>query len=341
MVAGPAGVRIARQIVWSGSTRYVGSPPPWRSVPRIRGTGHGQSGRHTRSRVRSSGSLGTRSPYVGAARQNHVHAARRPRPHVCRSDRHPVANGQDRSGRRGTGDGRRRRAGGRLARTSRVLHASGGLGVGWRGLSDLPPPAAEPTLGGERGGRRARGDQPRSAGPARRRCGPRRSPRCSGGRPRTSSGSSGPWSSRTSARAPSTRCSWTRSRRRPTCRSPWSGRPRCSRRPPARWPWPPARDGVGGLQAFGLVPGRPVRPMLAGSAPDVATALETLVAKDGAGRRRARRPQARRHPGPGAPHPRGDAGLHPQPRRRHRAAARGGRGGRRAARRHRSCSTAR
>ncbi len=40
------------------------------------------------------------------------------------------------------------------------------------------------------------------------------------------------------------------------------------------------REGVGGLEAFGLVPGRPVRPMLAGSAPDVATALETLVAKE-------------------------------------------------------------
>ena len=40
------------------------------------------------------------------------------------------------------------------------------------------------------------------------------------------------------------------------------------------------RDGADGLRAFGLVPGRPLRPMLAGSAPDVASALDTLLAKD-------------------------------------------------------------
>ena len=52
-----------------------------------------------------------------------------------------------------------------------------------------------------------------------------------------------------------------------------------------------------------------------------------------------RRRQARRHPDPGAPR-RTRSGLHPQPRRDHRPGARGGRGGRRAARGD-SCSTAR
>jgi len=43
------------------------------------------------------------------------------------------------------------------------------------------------------------------------------------------------------------------------------------------------RHGTEGLQAFGLVPGRPVRPMLAGSAPDVASGLDTLLTKDESG----------------------------------------------------------
>ena len=52
--------------------------------------------------------------------------------------------------------------------------------------------------------------------------------------------------------------------------------------------------GCGRLEAFSLVVGRPVRPMLAGAAPDVR-------GRSGQGRRRLRgRPQARRHPDPGA-----------------------------------------
>ena len=90
------------------------------------------------------------------------------------------------------------------------------------------------------------------------------------------------------------------------------------------------------LAAIGLEVGRPVLPMLASSAPDVAAALDKMRRRAGRDRR-----QARRHPHPGAPRRRRRARGDPEPRRHHRPAARGGRGGPLAAGRARSCSTAR
>ena len=94
--------------------------------------------------------------------------------------------------------------------------------------------------------------------------------------------------------------------------------------------------GEAALADVGLEVGRPVLPMLASSAPDVAAAL----AKAGGDRGRPGR-EARRHPDPGAPRRRRGPRRHPQPRRHHRPAARGGRRGPGAARDAASCSTAR
>ena len=81
-----------------------------------------------------------------------------------------------------------------------------------------------------------------------------------------------------------------------------------------------AFEGEAALGEFGLEVGRPVLPMLASSAPDVAAAM----AKAGGGAV-ADRHQARRHPHPGAQVRRRRADRHPLPRRDHRPAAGGGR----------------
>ncbi len=49
-VAGPSGVRVPRQCRPCASTRWVGSPPPWRCWFSREPTGHGQAGRQTRVR---------------------------------------------------------------------------------------------------------------------------------------------------------------------------------------------------------------------------------------------------------------------------------------------------
>ena len=78
--------------------------------------------------------------------------------------------------------------------------------------------------------------------------------------------------------------------------------------------------GESALEEFSMLVGRPVRPMLAGSAPDVAAGVEKV------GGRVRRRHQARRHPHPGAQARRRGLGLHAQPRRDLGPAARGGLG---------------
>ena len=83
-----------------------------------------------------------------------------------------------------------------------------------------------------------------------------------------------------------------------------------------------ASGGTVALEEVGLVVGRPVRPMLAASAKTAGEAVEAV-----GGGRAARRRQARRHPRAGAPSFRGGDRLHPQPRRDHRARAGGRRGG--------------
>ena len=112
------------------------------------------------------------------------------------------------------------------------------------------------------------------------------------------------------------------------------GRRRC-RQPPcgARCCWPATSPGVGAtalqgglpaLEAIRIEVGRPLAPMLAGSAPDAAT-------RDRAARQRRRRVEARRHPRADPRARRRGRDLHAQPRRRHRSAARAGRDRARAA----------
>ena len=84
------------------------------------------------------------------------------------------------------------------------------------------------------------------------------------------------------------------------------------------------------LAGFSLEVGRPLRPMLASSAPDLPAAVE----KVGPGVEPRGRLQARRDPDAGAQARRRRPGLHPHPRRHHRPAARGGRGRGRAPRPH-------
>ena len=84
----------------------------------------------------------------------------------------------------------------------------------------------------------------------------------------------------------------------------------------------------GGAAGAGAVParGRPAGAADAGA--DRPDSVDAALAKIGAGRRGV---EARRRPDPGAPRRRPSRRLHPQPGRHHRAGARGGRGGARAA----------
>ncbi len=85
-------------------------------------------------------------------------------------------------------------------------------------------------------------------------------------------------------------------------------------------------EGAGGLARIGLVVGRPIHPMLAQPADDLAAALDAHLP-------RRRRGEARRRPHPGAPLGGRRRAVHPHARRRHRPAARARGGGARAARR--------
>ena len=76
--------------------------------------------------------------------------------------------------------------------------------------------------------------------------------------------------------------------------------------------------GSAALAAFGLEVGRPVRPMLAASAPSIEDALAKAGRPGGGG------VEARRHQDPGAPVRRGRPAVHPDPGRHHGPAARGG-----------------
>ena len=76
--------------------------------------------------------------------------------------------------------------------------------------------------------------------------------------------------------------------------------------------------GSAALAAFGLEVGRPVRPMLAASAPRIEDALAKAGSPGGGG------VEARRDQDPGAPVRRGRPPVHPDPRRHHGPAARGG-----------------
>ena len=83
--------------------------------------------------------------------------------------------------------------------------------------------------------------------------------------------------------------------------------------------------GSAALGAFGLEVGRPVRPMLAASAPTIADALDKVGAQ-GPRDRGGAGVEARRHQDPGAPVRRERPVVHPDPGRHHRPAARGGGG---------------
>ena len=93
-------------------------------------------------------------------------------------------------------------------------------------------------------------------------------------------------------------------------------------------------QGAEGLRAVELQVGRPVLPMLAGTAPDLAGALERILPA-------ARRVEAGRRPHPGAPRRRRSRRLHPQPGRRHQPRAGDRRGACWRCRPRRSCWTAR
>jgi len=80
------------------------------------------------------------------------------------------------------------------------------------------------------------------------------------------------------------------------------------------------------LGAFGLEVGRPVRPMLAGSAPTIADALDKVGAQGGSRDRGGAGVEAGWHQDPGAPVRRERPVVHPDPGRHHRPAARGGGG---------------
>ena len=93
-------------------------------------------------------------------------------------------------------------------------------------------------------------------------------------------------------------------------------------------------EGAAGLQRFALALFRPLQPMLAQPAEDIADALAPA-------RPRGARVQARRRARPGAQGGRRGARLHPPPERGHRRGAGGGRGGRARCRREAPSSTAR
>ncbi len=125
---------------------------------------------------------------------------------------------------------------------------------------------------------------------------------------------------------------------RGACRSPPYAARRCSPAAPSRSSAPRSTGGEEALATVGLEVGRPVLPMLASSAPDLAAAMAK------AGRRRSAVAVDVKLDGIRIQvHRTGDdvADRHPQPRRHHRAAARGGRGRPCAARPSGSCSTAR
>ena len=178
--------------------------------------------------------------------------------------RDPFAHRQDRGRGRGCSPRRcptRSRSSRATSRARLASDAPGWAGAGW---PSCPTPAAAPSLTVVEVDAALERDQPhRRVGLARRRA-RGWSSRCSAGRRRRSSSSSGRWSSRTSARAPRTRSCSTASRRPPGSRSPRCAARRCSPRPRARSPGPRSSGGREALDAFGLVPGRPVRPMLAG-----------------------------------------------------------------------------
>ena len=77
-------------------------------------------------------------------------------------------------------------------------------------------------------------------------------------------------------------------------------------------------EGLDGLRAVRLSVGRPLAPMLAGTAPDVAAALAPQRARGG-------RVEARRRARPGPPRRRRRRRVHPHARRGHRPRPRGGR----------------
>ena len=115
------------------------------------------------------------------------------------------------------------------------------------------------------------------------------------------------------ARVPSTRWSRRGWRRPPRCRCKAVRRAAMLAGSTVRSPAPRSRAARRRWRESGSEVGRPVLPMLASSAPDLAAAM----AKAGGGAGRGRR-QARRHPDPGAPLRRRRRGRHPQPRRHHR-----------------------
>ena len=114
------------------------------------------------------------------------------------------------------------------------------------------------------------------------------------------------------------------------------------RRPARAWRSSPATRGEAGLAAVGLTVLRPVQPMLAPTAADVAEALALATGSRATSRRAGvGGVEARRRPHPGPPPGRRGRHLHPQPQRGHRPAARHRRPRPLAAGDERSCSTAR